>query len=51
MTPDHHQARVYLSQVRVFAARGHMGFAHTLLAWAAKARRRAMSEPKQGQLL
>ena len=51
MRPDIYQARVYLAQARIYASRGHMGFAHTLLQWAANRRRAAASAPKQGVLL
>ena len=51
MNPDAYQARIYLAQVRTFVARGHMGFAHTLLQWAANRRRAIQAQPKQGELL
>lgn len=42
-----HTARVLIAESR---ARGRTPFAHTLLRWAANARRRAMSAPEQGRL-
>lgn len=42
-----HCARVYLAETK---RRRGQRFAHTLLLWAANARKRAMSEPKQRDL-
>ncbi len=47
MSLDLHCARVYLSEAR---RRRGQRFAHTLLLWAANARKRAASEPKQRDL-
>ena len=44
-------ARTHLAQVRVFANRGQLGFAVTLLQWAANRRRAMASEPVQKVLL
>lgn len=48
-----HTARVHLAESRKRLAMGHRGFAFTLLAWAANARRRAValsSESRQMDL-
>lgn len=47
MRIDLHCARVYLAEAR---RRRGQRFAHTLLQWAANARKRAASEPKQRDL-
>jgi hypothetical protein len=44
---DLHIARVYIAEAR---RRRGQRFAHTLLLWAANARRRAINEPKQRDL-
>ena len=47
MSLDLHCARVYIAEAR---RRRGQKFAITLLLWAANARKRAMSEPKQRDL-
>lgn len=47
MSIDLHIARVYIAEAR---RRRGQRFAFTLLLWAANARKRAMSEPKQRDL-